>query len=218
MERQIKQFFNNYELVRVHGYYRTSIVDATIRPTPVLFKTMTKSITFEEIRQFISNDDVISLSRNASSLKEHANAKDVNGRGLYHAAVHAQAGDSIAWLNDHKIGSIDAADNQGETPLMRAAFLGYKAGVELLLEGGADIHAQSLNGGTALHSAFAGGKKALNVIESLVEAGADASIVDKDGRKPEQWAQEALLREKGKDLLDKMNAIRPRLSISRPKV
>lgn len=179
---------------------------------------MTNSITFEDLRQFVSQDDVISLSRNASSLKEHENAKDVNGRGLYHAAVHAQAGDAIAWLNDHRIGSINAADNQGETPLMRAAFLGYKAGVELLLDGGADINATSLNGGTALHSAFAGGKKAVNVIETLVEAGADATALDKDGKKPEQWAQEALSREKGKDFLDKMNAIRPRLSISRPKV
>lgn len=178
------------------------------------------SPSFSQLLKTVEQDDVRALAENIAALKKSAGQTDVNGRGLFHAAAHARAGDSLAWLLDNKIGDLDTPDNQGETPLMRAAWLGYEAGIAILLEGGAKIDAQSRAGGTPLHYAYAGGSEAKGAVSALLSAGADPSVMDKNGNPPEQWAQQALAREHGQALLQRrqVKAARPTLSISRPKV
>lgn len=179
---------------------------------------MTTPSSFEQLKQLVEQDDIIALSTQVPSLKVHADSKDINGRGLLHAATHAQAGNALAWLLDHKIGGVDVPDNHGETPLMRAAWLGYQPGVALLLEAGASLESRAVTGGTPLHFAYAGGTPAKAVVGVLLSAGADPAATDKSGSQPEQWAQQAVSREQGQALLEKSRTTRPRLSINRPKV
>ena len=179
---------------------------------------MTTTSTFEQLKELVERDDIIGLSNQLTALKAHADSKDINGRGLLHAAAHAKAGDALAWLLDNKIGPVDEADNQGETPLMRAAWLGYKPGVDLLLEAGASLESRALTGGTPLHFAHAGGTQAKEIVRTLLDAGADPAATDKSGSQPEQWSQQAAAREQGQALLDKVRNTRTRLSINRPKI
>jgi ankyrin repeat protein len=69
----------------------------------------------------------------------------------------------------------------GATPLHLAA-LTDAGNVQALLSGGADVHAASRTGWTALHFAAAAGQQAL--MEPLLRAGADVNVPDGQGRTP----------------------------------
>ena len=176
---------------------------------------MTQQPAFEMLKTLVSQDNVLELARNATLVAEHARTVDINGRGLLHAAAHARAGDTLQWLLDTGAMSVDMADSQGETPLMRAAWLGYKPGVDMLLEAGAKLTQTSLAGGTPLHFAYAGGSAAAEVVETLLSAGASADATDKSGANPASWAAQAAAREAGERLIAQEGAGRSKLSMTR---
>ena len=62
--------------------------------------------------------------------------------------------------------AVDARSEKWQTPLHLAATEGYSAMVELLLDHGADVNAEDVDGDTALHISLAK--------ESLFKAGLDA--------------------------------------------
>lgn len=70
-----------------------------------------------------------------------------------------------------------ATDNSGQTVLMMA--VGNKKIVESLIKRGVDINARDEEGRTALRSAILAGKP--EIVKLLLEHGADATIVTKDG-------------------------------------
>jgi ankyrin repeat protein len=80
---------------------------------------------------------------------------------------------------------LNARDADGSTPLHCAAWKGHVPAVELLLDSGADVNAQSQNGhygGTPLHAAAHGNSRA--VAELLVNRGADVQATSCNGRTP----------------------------------
>jgi ankyrin repeat protein len=80
--------------------------------------------------------------------------------------------------------AINRHSHDGWTPLALAAHFGARASAKLLLAAGADLSVRSKNptGNTPLHAAVAG--KRHELVELLVEAGADVNAQDADGWTP----------------------------------
>lgn len=74
---------------------------------------------------------------------------------------------------------VNAADGNGHTALMLAAWSGHVKIAKLLLSKGADVNATNVHGGTALMNAAVQGHAAM--VELLVEYGADAHSKLEDG-------------------------------------
>jgi ankyrin repeat protein len=74
----------------------------------------------------------------------------------------------------------NAADTDGQTPLLLASGRGHAAVVEMLLRNGADVDAEDARGRTALHHATAG--QHLDVMRLLLVWSADVTVKDADGR------------------------------------
>ena len=83
--------------------------------------------------------------------------------------------------------SPDCRDNEGRTPLMRAAEDGNAALVAVLIRHGADVNSLDADGETALMKAAFGGH--LSVVELLAENGADLEIRNNDGSTALEIAQ-----------------------------
>lgn len=65
---------------------------------------------------------------------------------------------------------VDIADNDGETPLLKACQNGHLEIIKLLLENGAEVNKAKRNGATPLFAANSGGHN--EVVEFLLSAGA----------------------------------------------
>ncbi|HEX5107309.1 MAG TPA: ankyrin repeat domain-containing protein [Vicinamibacterales bacterium] len=99
---------------------------------------------------------------------------------------------------------VNARDAQGQTPLMLAATVGSVDAVRTLLAAGADVHAASNGGVTALHLAADSAAKT----RLLLEAGAHVNVASQLGRTPLMVAASVnagaevvrLLLDKGADL------------------
>lgn len=74
---------------------------------------------------------------------------------------------------------INMQDEDGETPLIRAAEKGRAEAVRVLLEAGADVNARDREGNTALMEAADEGHSA--IVSLLIAAGADVTLRDRDG-------------------------------------
>jgi ankyrin repeat protein len=68
---------------------------------------------------------------------------------------------------------VDSRDNDGQSPLSRAAESGHSAIVEMLLDEGADVNAQGGHYGTALCAASLGSH--VDVVRLLLDEGADVN-------------------------------------------
>ena len=80
-------------------------------------------------------------------------------------------------------------------PLHRAAQSANPAVVELLLDRGADIHAQGIDGYTALHAGVQRGgiidlTATISILELLLERGMDVNVKDRSGRTACHFASE----------------------------
>ena len=155
---------------------------------------------FEQLAELVKNDDVIGLSRHVDS--PAIKGLDINGRSLLFLAAAANATDAGLYLIDTAKLDVNGLENGGESALMRAASQGNVALAKGLLEAGADLQQVSpITGGTALHAAYAGGQKATAAVAALLEAGADTSALDKQGRAPAEWAAEGQAIDKAAEFL-----------------
>jgi len=166
-------------------------------------------VNFEHLADSVKNDDVIGLSRYADS--DALKGVDINGRSLLFLAAASNATDAGLYLIDTAKLDVNALDNSGESPLMRAAFQGNVALVQGLLAAGAKLdHASPVTGGTALHSAYAGGQKAAVAVAALIEAGANTQALDKDGRAPQAWEAQGQAMDKAAQMLVDGQVVAPR--------
>lgn len=152
---------------------------------PSVFDTcpLLQPLNMNTLKDIFTSDNVLALSR----VKLDQNQRDANGRTPLHQAVAANATDSALWLLDTGKAPVNVADSHGETPLMRAAWLGNTTVVGALIERGADLAAFSRVGGTALHFAHAASSPSEAVIKQLQEAGANPEALDSAGKRPDDW-------------------------------
>lgn len=155
----------------------------------------------ETLLRAVQSDNVVVLHENRDLIKSTVAERDQNGRSLLHNAIAAGAVDSSLWLLDTRLSDANAADSQGETPLMRAAWLGQTEVIAALLKAGASLEARAHTGGTALHYAYAGGSVAQAAVDQLLAAGANTVAVDSSGREPSAWGAAAQAREEAAKLL-----------------
>ncbi len=73
-------------------------------------------------------------------------------------------------------------NDDGWTPLHKAAYEGYREIVELLIAKGADVNAKNKRGMTPLHLAAEYGRN--QVVELLIAKGTDVNAEDEDGETP----------------------------------
>jgi len=92
--------------------------------------------------------------------------------------------DRLAILLKHDAESVNRHSPDGWSPLALAAHFGSRAAARLLLTAGADLGLRSKNptGNTALHAAVAG--KRHELVELLIDAGADVNAQDASGWTP----------------------------------
>jgi ankyrin repeat protein len=76
----------------------------------------------------------------------------------------------------------DARDRNGQTPLMKAAELGWMPSMEPLMKRGADVNAKDREGVTVLMHAM--GNRNLNAVAALIDKGAKVNARDHHGRTP----------------------------------
>ena len=105
---------------------------------------------------------------------------------LIRAVKHGDAARTEALLS-REPGLIRTTEDDGTTLLHHAAWKGHAEVARILLDAGADLHAQNSNGhwgGTPLHAAAHGNQKA--VAELLIAAGADVRALSGNDRTPLQ--------------------------------
>jgi ankyrin repeat protein len=131
--------------------------------------------------------------------------KDKQGRTAMHLAASDCAYDILAlnFLLEHGA-TANIKDCNGVTPLMNAALGGSLTGVQLLVQhvGEQGLQERDQEGRTVLHCAIGGSATPLGAIsfyydgtfstmvQALLEAGADPSITDREGRTPRALAME----------------------------
>lgn len=107
----------------------------------------------------------------------HADRTDKRGRTALWYAASRDAAIVIPALSTRSI--LNAADDEGNTPLAAAVGQGNRKAVEALLKGGADARSTTRNGNSVLHLAAAGGEVAL--IPLLIAARAPIEAVNSQG-------------------------------------
>lgn len=111
---------------------------------------------------------------------EIVNAQDKYGFTALHNAMPEEEFEIIEYLIE-KGADVEIQNEDGVTPLHLAAFT--KTAL-ILLEHGADINQKDNRGNTPLHAAVIAGEEHREMIKFLIDNGADASIINHEGKTP----------------------------------
>jgi hypothetical protein len=113
------------------------------------------------------------------------NAKNNDGRTPLHTAAMYNSKDCLQLLLDYGA-EINAKGKNGLTPLHNTALYNSKDCLQLLLEAGAEINAKDKYGWTPLHTAVTYG--AVDCLKMLIQLGADLNEKDNKGNTPLHFA------------------------------
>jgi ankyrin repeat protein len=134
----------------------------------------------DEAFRIAAHDGNIDLVRRALASGTEVDAADpVQGFTALLMAAYNGHSDVVKLLLDHDA-KVDARDRQGKTPLLHACTGPFADAARMLIDAGADVNAtEATENFTPLMTAAALGQK--EVVELLIQRGADKSLVDLDG-------------------------------------
>ena len=137
---------------------------------------------YQIVKYFMNNDTSLKLGVNVYSTPLHLAVSSNKEKWIRAEQIEKDRTDyySTAKLLIKKGYDVNAKDNQGNTPLHKAAFVGHGKNVELLIQNGATIDALNNRGETPLFKAFS----SMNEVEigkKLVKMGADINIKNTRG-------------------------------------
>lgn len=113
---------------------------------------------------------------------------DNKGETALHWAVESDQGSATLYLGRMKA-DLNKRNNHGETPLYRACYQGYHKCVECLLELKAQLNVATDRKHKLLSPLHISAEKGrADMVELLLEAGADPGLLDYDGKTPMQRA------------------------------
>ena len=124
----------------------------------------------------IGDDELVKTILEAQP--ELISEKDKYEFSILHGAVMSESEELIKFLIKNGA-DVNAKNDEGITPLHIVL---YPEIAQILIAHGAVINAVSKNGDTPLHVMAAEGDQTLDVVELLLENGADKSIKDKQGK------------------------------------
>jgi ankyrin repeat protein/L-ascorbate metabolism protein UlaG (beta-lactamase superfamily) len=117
-------------------------------------------------------------------------AKNADGDTALHAAAGCRRGEQVALpivrLLLEKGATVDAKNTSNQTPLLYAAYGGFRQVVDLLISKGAVVQYQDTNGRSPIHYAAREGHP--EVVEVLFKNGANPSLRDNQNRTPLEYA------------------------------
>ena len=102
---------------------------------------------------------------------------------LHHAATRKNNGAIVKLLIEQGAG-VNAANETGRTPIMKAAYWGGVEYIAPLLDAGADLDRVSNFGGTALYEATSTSRENAEMIRLLISRGANIKAATKKGETP----------------------------------
>ncbi|MCF6808030.1 ankyrin repeat domain-containing protein [Thiotrichales bacterium 19S9-12] len=119
---------------------------------------------------------------------DHYDVNFVNssGESILHHAVKGNS--EIVGMLLAKKPNLEIEDRRKQTPLHYAAKSGKIENIGQLLKEGANIKAEDYDGDTALHIAVKSYQ--LDAVKVLIDAGADINLMNKNGKKPLDCANE----------------------------
>ena len=119
---------------------------------------------------------LLAVLATAPIAQAHDDAAERACKAIAAAAARSEADLQKLIASGH---SVNMTDDDGETPLMRAAERGNLRAVDALITAGANVNAQDEDGNTALMDAADEGHTA--VVLRLIQAGADVNARDDEG-------------------------------------
>lgn len=140
---------------------------------PALPQTYSESVTF--LKSVRERDGAAVEALLATPSPAVLNARDGSGEGALHIVTR---GRDATWLNFLLARGVraDLQANDGTTPLLLAAQLGWREGAELLLARGADVNLSNSRGETPLILAVQ--RRDLRIVQLLLGQGADPDLTD----------------------------------------
>lgn len=136
--------------------------------------------TFEDLYEAAEMDDFDEVKRILQKQPALIHGKDEYEFSVLHAAVMTENEELIEFLLGQGA-DVRASNDEGITPLHIVLYPQIAA---LLIRHGADVNAAADDGSTPLHTQVADGEERLDVIEVLLEHGADKARRDKRGLTP----------------------------------
>lgn len=137
-----------------------------------------------------SSGDLEAVARLLKTDPKLVEAKNADGDTALHAAAGCRRGEQVALpivrLLLEKGAAIDAKNTSNQTPLLYAAYGGFRQVVELLISKGAVVQYLDTNGRSPLHYAAREGRP--EVVEVLFKNGANPSLRDSQNRTPLEYA------------------------------
>ncbi|MEM7175935.1 MAG: ankyrin repeat domain-containing protein [Chlamydiota bacterium] len=118
--------------------------------------------------------------------EKYRNPLDKETKEKWWVAIKENDERTVKHILAHYMVDVNAKDDNGKTPLHRAAWRNSKEVAEILIRAGADVNAKNEYENTPLHDAASRNNK--EVTEILIRAGADVNAKDEDGWTPLHYA------------------------------